>query len=290
LELPTAFQSLVASIQPTAARISAAKSAHEKVRDQLRTDDEAKEAHKDTFLSGSYARSTAIGEIKDVDVICVLDIDQTITAPEVVLAWMHGILSKYYTKTKRQGRSVGVEAAKGVWLDIVPSSPTASEGGPLWIPDREAHEWVVSHPKGQIAAGLNQNKVTNGYFVQVVKLLKFWRDRLPRDSCRPASYVLETLVHRTIGYPISHAVAVATVLEGIQRTCGAFRGTNSVPFISDPGYSSVNVAKRWASAEFDDFMAQVEPASATARAALNEPDEAECRRLWRRLLGPTFGA
>lgn len=290
MELSTAFQSFVASIQPPAARVSAAKAAHERVREQLRTDEEAKQAHQDTFLSGSYARSTAVGSIKDVDVICLLDIDHTITPPEVVLAWMQGILSKHYANTKRQGRSVGFQAAKDMWVDVVPSSLVASEGGPLWIPDREAREWVVSHPKGQIAAALNQNKVTNGYYVQVVKLLKFWRDRLPRESCRPASYILETLVHRTIGYPASHAAAVAAVLEGIQRTCGAFRGTNSVPVIPDPGHSSVNVAKRWSSAEFDDFMAQVEPASTTARDALNETDEAESRRLWRRLFGPTFGA
>ena len=36
------------------------------------------------LLSGSYARRTAINDINDVDVICILDIDHTITGPEVV--------------------------------------------------------------------------------------------------------------------------------------------------------------------------------------------------------------
>jgi hypothetical protein len=289
VELASDFKALLSSIEPRAAHVAAAKSAHEKVREQLRKDDESKEAHKDTFLSGSYARSTAINDINDVDVICLLDINQGITSPEVVLAWMHAILSRYYSVTERQGRSVGVQAAKNVWLDIVPSTPIASDAGPVWIPDREAHEWVASHPKGQIAAAVNQNRATNGYYVQVVKLMKFWRDRLPRESCRPKSYILETLVYRTVGYPTSHAGAVVNVLEGIERTYGAFRNTNTVPAIPDPGYSSVNVAKRWTSNEFDEFMAEVQAAALIARQALDQTDEGTSRRLWRRLFGNGFG-
>jgi hypothetical protein len=165
----------------------------------------------------------------------------------------------------------------------------STTSGPLRIPDREASQWVATHPRGQIIAASDLNGATNGYFVPSVKLMKFWRDRLPRETCRPASYVLETLVHRTIGYPTSHAVAIVNSLEGIARTYGAFRNTNSVPSIPDPGYSSVNVASRWASAEFDDFMGEANSAATTARTALNEPNAHESRKLWRKLFGPTFG-
>jgi len=289
VELISDFKALVSSIEPKPAHVSAAKTAHEKVREQLQSDEESKQAHKDTFLSGSYARSTAINDINDVDVICLLDINHAITPPEVVLAWMEGILSRYYSERQRQGRSVGVQAANNVWLDIVPSTPISADSGPIYIPDREAHEWVSTHPKGQIAAAVNQNKATNGYYVQAVKLMKFWRDRLPRESSRPKSYILETLVYRTIGYPTSHARAVVNVLEGIERTYGAFRKTNTVPTIQDPGYSSVNVAKRWSSSEFDEFMTEVQTAAPTARQALDATDEATSRRLWRRLFGNDLG-
>lgn len=290
MELASDFKALASAIEPTSTHVTAAKAAHEKVREQLRTDAESKDAHRDTFLSGSYARCTAINDINDVDVICLLDIDPTITAPEVVLAWLHGILGEYYNETKRQGRSIGVQGAKGVWLDIVPGSPVLTDDGPIRIPDREASEWVSSHPKGQLAAASDQNRATNGYFIPVVKLLKYWRDRLPRNTCRPKSYVLEALVHRTIGYPTSYAVGVVNALEGIHRTYGAYRGTNIVPTIPDPGYSSVNVAKRWKSAEFDEFMAEVESAAGVARRALDESDADESRKLWRRLFGAKFGA
>ena len=289
MELQGDFKAFVSSLEPTARQVGAAKAAQEKVRERLRTDNRSKEAHKDTFLSGSYARRTAINDINDVDVICVVDIDPTITAPEVVLAWMQSILAKYYRQVRSQGRSVGVNAARNVWLDIVPSAVMGYDGGPLWIPDREAHEWVGTHPRGQMAAAVNQNKITNGYYVQVVKLMKSWRDGLPREACRPKSYVLETLVHECIGYPTSHAAAVVNVLEGIDRTYGAFRYANSVPVIPDPGYGSVNVAKRWSSGDFVSFITEVDSASAVARRALGEPDEVKSRRLWRELFGPGFG-
>jgi hypothetical protein len=289
MELVSDFKTFLSSIQPPDDEVSAAQAAHEEVRELLRTDPESKEAHKDTFLSGSYARRTAINDINDVDVICILDIDRRITDAEVVLAWIEGILGKHYDNPKRQGRSIGVKSKNGVWLDIVPATPQSDNDGPLWIPDREARAWVQTHPKGQIAAGISKNKLTNGYFVQVVKLLKFWRDRLPTESCKLKSYILECLIHGTIGYPTSHAGAIVSVLEGIERAYGAYRNLGIVPVISDPGYTSVNVAKRLSASEFSDFMTQVKSAAATARKALDEPNETASRKLWRQLFGQDFG-
>jgi len=289
VELASDFKALVSSIEPTDQHVANAKAAHETVRQQLRTDSEFKEAHKETFLSGSYARHTAINDINDVDVICIIDVDHLITPPDVVLAWTQSILAKYYKETKRQGRSVGVQAAKGVWLDIVPATPIAGDDGPLWIPDREAKVWVATHPTGQIKAATDKNKTTDGYYVQVVKLMKYWRDQLPTEPCKPKSYILESLVHRTIASPSSHAAGVVNVLEGIESSYGAYRGTGVVPSIPDPGYASVNVAKHWEPAEFNAFMNQVKAAAVTARKALDSKDEAESRKLWRQLFGSRFG-
>lgn len=289
MQLAGDFSAFLSSIQPDEDAVTAAKTAHEKIRDELRTDDESKDAHKDTFLSGSYARRTAINDINDVDVICVLDIDQRITEPEVCLAWVQGILARYYKETKRQGRSVGAVGPKGVWLDIVPATPISLDDGPLWIPDREARQWVQTHPKGQIAAVNSKNKVTDGYYVQVVKLLKSWRDRLPNESCRVKSYILESLINVTIGSPSSHAAAIVNVLEGIERNYGSYCALNTVPVVADPGFPSVNVTKRWPVQEFKDFMAQVKSAATIARNAFDSADEATSRKLWRQLFGSNFG-
>lgn len=289
MELPGDFSGYVSSLEPNENAVSDAKAAHEKVREHLKSDDDTKDAHKNTFLSGSYARHTAIHDINDVDVIYILDLDHTITEPEMVLTWLQGILNKYYDETRPQGRSIGASAEKGVWLDIVPATPISADDGPLWIPDRAAREWVQTHPKGQIAAATSKNKATDGFYVQTVKLIKAWRDRLPTEKCRPKSYILETLVHLTIGVPTSHAVAVVNVLEGINNYYGYYRGTGTVPQISDPGYSPVNVAKHWTADEFDAFLGQVQSAAVSSRSALNSTDEDESRRLWRKLFGSEFG-
>lgn len=289
MELASDFKSFLSSIQPGDDEISAAKAAHEQVRDELKTDSESKDAHEDTFLSGSYARRTAINDINDVDVICILDIDRTITAPDVLLSWVERIISKYYKEVRPQGRSIGAEGKGGVWLDIVPATPVNAADGPLWIPDREVKQWVQTHPKGQIAACNDRNKTTNGYFVQVVKLLKAWRDRLPTKSCQLKSYILESLIHKTIGSPSSHAGAIVSVLEGIESSYGAYRGTNIVPAITDPGNPSVIVTKHLPVKEFDDFMIQVKSAAQTARSAFDNNDESSSRKLWRQLFGSQFG-
>jgi hypothetical protein len=289
VELVADFKAFVSSLEPNDDDVADAKAAHEKVREQLRTDTESKDAHKDTFLSGSYARHTAINDINDVDVICVLDIDKSITEPDVLLAWLQSVLGRYYKETTRQGRSVGAQAASGVWLDIVPATLVTVTGGPLWIPDRKAREWVQTHPKGQITAASDKNKSTGGYYVQVVKLLKSWRDRLPTESCRLKSYILESLIHGSIGYPSCHAAAVVSVLEGIERTYGVYRGTGTVPTIADPGYAAVSVAKHWEAKDFNDFMTQIKTAAVTAQKALNSKDESESRKLWRQWFGARFG-
>jgi hypothetical protein len=290
VELPEDFAKYVSSCEPDDDAVAAAKKAHEKVRDHLKADEDTKDAHEETFLTGSYRRHTAIHNIEDVDVICIFDLDIHAdgSEPEIVLTWLQGVLGKHYSETRLQGRSIGVNA-KGVWLDIVPASPVYQDG-PLWIPDRDAKEWVQSHPKGQISAATEQNKLTDGYYVQTVKLMKAWRDRLPTEKSKPKSYILETLVHQTIGRPTSHARAVVSVLEGINSAYGFYRGLGTVPFISDPGFSTVNVAKRWGSAEFDAFLDQLKSAAATARQALDATDEAESRKLWQKLFGSTFGA
>ena len=75
----------------------------------------------------------------------------------------------------------------------------SADDGPLWIPDRDAKQWVQAHPKGQIAASTAKNKATDGHYVPSAKLLKSWRDRLPTEKSKPKSYILETLIHQTIG-------------------------------------------------------------------------------------------
>ena len=50
MELTSDFKTLLSSIQPGDDEVSAAKAAHEQVRDELRTDSESKDAHQELSL------------------------------------------------------------------------------------------------------------------------------------------------------------------------------------------------------------------------------------------------
>ena len=289
MELNSHFSGLLGVIEPNSISVTSAKSAHETLRSQLQKDEDASKADPDSYLTGSYARSTAIKDIKDVDIIVMIDLDHTKTAPEVVVAWVQSILQNYYTQVRAQGRSVGVITPSGFDLDVVPSVAMSNRQGPLWIPDRDAGAWVPSHPKGQIAFGINRNEVTAGYYKHLVKIMKHWRDRLTPSASRVKSYILESLVAENIRLkPASYGHEVQQILQGIDISYAPYVVAKIVPTISDPGYPSVNVAKRWKYEEFSTFMKRVKESRAVAEAALAEIDQDRSISLWRQLFGTAF--
>jgi tRNA nucleotidyltransferase (CCA-adding enzyme) len=113
MELVSDLKAYLSSIEPSAEEASAAKTAHLEVwrcaKLCARIPNRKKRTSK-YFSLGSYARNTAINDINDVDVICILDINRYNTQAEVVVAWGQAILAKHYDNPKRQGRSIGVKA------------------------------------------------------------------------------------------------------------------------------------------------------------------------------------
>lgn len=289
MELDSYFRGLLTSIEPDPSSVSVAKESHETLRSLLQKDEEVSQADPESFLAGSYGRNTAIKDIKDVDVILMIDLDHTRTSPDVVVAWLQSVLQNYYSKVRGQGRSVQVTTDSGFDLDVVPSVAMSHRDGPLWIPDRDAGQWVPSHPKGQIAFAIQRNASTDGYYKHLVKMMKHWRDRLTPATARVKSYILESLVAENLTTtPASYARAVVQILQGISISYTPYVAAEIVPTIADPGYPSVNVAKRWKFNEFAAFMQNVHTSQEIAEAALRETDKGRSVTLWRRLFGPVF--
>jgi len=71
MELDSYFRGLLKNIEPSSTAVSHAQNAHTNLRKNIQNDEELKDANPDTFLTGSYARQTAIKDIKDVDVILI---------------------------------------------------------------------------------------------------------------------------------------------------------------------------------------------------------------------------
>jgi hypothetical protein len=282
------------AIEPTPEAVTIAKTSHESLRELLRKDDDVSPADPDSYLAGSYARDTAIKDIKDVDIILLINLDHTKTSPDVVVAWLQSVLQKeeyeeLYPTVRAQGRSVRATTASSFELDVVPSVAISHRDGPVWIPDRDAQEWVASHPRGQIAFGVQRNASTDGRYKHLVKIMKHWRDRLTPAAARVKSYILESLVAENITIkPQSYGHGVVRVLQGIDTAYASYVRARIVPSIPDPGYPGVNVAKRWKFAEFAAFMESVVVSRKAAEAALSEPDKERSIALWRRLFGTAF--
>ena len=293
MDLATYFDGLLANIEPNAENVKIAKRAHEKLRRILEEDPEIVDAKPDTYLSGSYARDTAINDIKDVDIILMIDLDFRKMSPEkspdVVVTWLQYILQKHYPKVIKQGRSVGVATDSDFCLDVVPVVPFTHKDGPAWMPDRDVKCWVPSHPKGQIQFSVQRNTDTDGCYKPLVKIMKHWRDTSTSTNSRIKSYILESLVAECVTTkPLSYGRAVSDIFNFIYRKYSTYLVIKSVPVIADPGYPGVNTAKRWTYGEFESFMAAVARAIPIARAALESTDENESVRNWQKLFGSKF--
>lgn len=121
--LPSYFDSFLKEIRPTQNQRNDCKTGHETLRDRLHNDESLKDIVIDTFLQGSYRRSTAVrpkGDSKsDVDVIVVTNLDKNKYTPRKAMELFIPFLNKYYKgKWKTKGRSFGISLSY-VELDLV---------------------------------------------------------------------------------------------------------------------------------------------------------------------------
>jgi predicted nucleotidyltransferase len=293
MELNSYFDGLLSNIEPDEDAVKAAKKSHENLRKIIKKDEQISLASPESYLSGSYARSTAIKDIKDVDIIVLLDLNihDENTQPHTVIAWVQAALQNYYSKVHPQGRSVQVttEDDNEFQLDVVPAVPISRADGPVWIPDRDAQKWVATHPKGQMDFATQRNEDTGGKYIPLVKIMKFWRDRLTPADARIKSYILESLIAQCLtSEPASYGEAVVSTLQQTHQKYKTYLTLETMPTIADPGYPSVNVAKRWKFQEFSAFMTEVQSGYKTAKEALDSEDEQKSIKLWRKLFGVKF--
>ena len=160
---------------------------------------------------------------------------------------------------------------------------------PLYIPDREAQQWQRTHPLEQIRWTTGKNRRTNGHYVNIVRLVKWWwRTKYP-ELKYPKGYPLEHIVGDCCPDGMtSIAEGFTLTLEEMHRRFETYAFTSRVPFLSDRGVPEHNVLKRLSPTEFAAFHGGMGEAAKTARDALNEQDASKSANLWRDLFGSKF--
>ncbi len=153
---------------------------------------------------------------------------------------------------------------------------------PLLIPDREAGNWGPTDPLAQIKWTWEKNATCNGHYVNVVKVLKWWKKLNPTPKYPK-------------GYPLEHLIGdccpdnISSVAQGVTLTLESIVSKYpSKPELKDHGVPEHDVFKRITEEEYQEFYNLVSQAALLARSALDCEDKLESINLWRELFGSKF--
>lgn len=196
--LDSMLRSIVTKGEPTESQFSGASRSHNYLRDVLASGQFGYRLG-DTYLTGSYARGTAIYPLDDVDIVFEFDPKAYATwfqpdVDQVLQSFARAIRYRYNeSRVEVQNRSVGLKL-NHLDIDVVPAIATGAQGYIL-VPDRREGTWIRSAPKLHTAWGRELNKRTNGLFKPLVKFLKIWNRQGPQNA-QVRSFLIETVAMR----------------------------------------------------------------------------------------------
>ena len=288
----TRFTEFLSDIEPSPTTKSNASSAHTELRDFLKDDEDFKEYHTNTFLSGSYKRNTAIrprskdGETERPDVDIIVETTHTLDdSPKEVVDLLYKTLKKEYSDIRRQARSVGIESSKAD-MDVVPIIP---DGTMYLIPDRRQECWLSTNPPGHTTWTTETNETAGGRFKPLVKLMKWWRRENPTISKKPKGFVIECITAECMNYEETYygELFVKTLEEIVEKYKTNYL-LDTVPNIPDPGVPGNFVTDGITTDAFTGFYNKANSHAELGRKALNETDPEEATKLWKKIFGDRF--
>lgn len=288
------FTDFLRDIEPSTTTKSNASIAHTRLRSLLQTDDDFSDLHRHTFLSGSYKRETAIrprvkagnADRPDVDII-VVTTHNIWDDPESVMDAIHAVLTRHYTPTNRQARSVGVSSNLAD-MDVVPLIDP-NDTGEYYIADRRQRQWHRTNPPGHTAWTTRVNAATGSRFKPLVKLFKWWRRENKTVAKRPKGFVLEVLAAENMSVTETHyGELFVGMLESIVTRYAFDISIGTVPTLEDPSLPGNNILGGLSFAAFEGFYNKVKTHAEIGRAALNLGDQDKATQKWRTLFGERF--
>jgi hypothetical protein len=292
------FEDLLRDIEPSDSTKKACSAAHRTLRDGLSSHPDFKGVHINTYLSGSYARQTAIRPRKsngtlrrpDVDIIVVTN-HTRFDKPADIISLIRRTLRKLgYEELEANRRSVSVSMSN-VEMDVVPIIRDDSWSHTGWlIPDKSQDTWLVTNPLGHNEWATEVNKKAQERFIPFVKLVKWWkREGLP-NLRRPKGFILEALVASHMdAREGNHEERFIKFLEKIVSEYSWQALFGGVPELEDPSVPGNNVFSRVKPEEFKRFYDMAKEHANLMRRAQAERDPDKAMSLYRRVLGDRFG-
>ena len=288
------FFEFLNDIEPSATTKTNAAQAHTTLRATLRADDSFGPRIRTTLLSGSYKRDTAIRpRVKngnenrpDVDIVVVTD-HGLYDSPADVVDAIHAALTRHYTPTNRQARSVSVSSPLAD-MDVVPLiDPT--DTSTYYIADRRQSQWLRTNPPGHTQWTTEINNRCGGRFKPLVKLFKWWRRENPTIAKRPKGFVLEVFAAGCLNASETHyGELFVQMLERFVETYAEDVRWGRVPHLDDPSLFGNNVLSGLSFDAFAGFYKKAEAHAKIGREALSLDDQDKATGKWRELFGNRF--
>ena len=282
------FAKFLSDIEPSSSTVSEISSAQKSLRKYLSSHEEYSDCYQSSYLSGSYAKHTAIRPAKDdgnrdVDIVVETN-HSTGDSPADVLEELRSALadaSKYST-ARAQTHSVGIQLSK-LDIDVV---PLAKEGESWYIVDVETGEWGRTNPKGHKEWSTEVNGEHDGKYKPVVKILKWWRrEHCPEGSRWPKGITLEKMVADNFPEETGpYGDLVASVFRSMHDRYSDDLASGVVPFVDDPALPGNDLAAGYSIEDFREFDGEL----VSAIALLDE--SGSTNEVWRKILGGRFPA
>jgi hypothetical protein len=185
----------------------------------------------DTFLTGSYRRSTMIAPLAeaDVDIFVVLDPRYySVNGQQELLARVRDSLLRTYTRTPKirpDGHAVTITFTD-FKVDVVPGF--YRQGGGYLIPDTQLGRWISTDPKKHVEIWTAANKSHRGNLVPLLKMLKGWNKS--RELFK--SFHLETIALTALD-----GVRISSFPSGLRYVFDKARTMIRVKLADPAGYS-----------------------------------------------------
>lgn len=255
ISLDQGFRLLRTNLEITDLQAETVSIRQRKVRDAIA----AQLSVKESFLTGSYMRSTMIAPLKeaDVDIFVVLDVGYYKQGGQAALLDLvkQALLKTYKTPDiSRNGRAVTVVFSDFV-VDVVPSF--YRKGGGFLIPDSRDSKWIQTDPKKHVELWTETNKAHSGSFVPLVKMLKGWNKV---HSALLSSFHLETLARQ-----VFTNVAISSYPSGVRYFFDRSRAL--IPFILDDPAGYPGGVGQTTQSERDGILSRLETALSRAKDA-----------------------
>jgi hypothetical protein len=243
------------------------------------------------FLSGSYARRTAIRPLHDIDLFVVLDpathrdvYPSNTVPPSACLRKVHRALAAAYPSAnapRLQDRSVNIVfTGTGIGYDVVPAFE--NRAGVYMIPDRGRDSWIQTNPEAARDALVATNQRAGGKLNPLIKMAKQWKAerRVPLRSFHLEEMTYGAFASAPDRFPDAVRALFAHLANAVLSSC---------PCPGGPGLPNIDAGMM--QDERTRAREMLMEAERKAREALDHERArrvAEAHRCWRWLFGSVY--